>query len=220
VNPLIGTTELIIELFLRSATIIEDVARHCESTQSSALAYFFFDGKNGQTGSQTVGNLIRSLIRQLSSAYGGVPAVLTKLYHLCHDGSDQPPVKSLQDTLLLILEAFNDVYIVLDALDECAERKGVLEWIKEMTSWRRSKLHLLATSRKDEDIYKHLQSPDLNYVYIKQDLVSRDIERYIDSTLDRDDSFDQWGDEIKTKIKNTVLKSADGMYALFQCAKR
>ena len=128
-------------------------------------------------------------------------------------------MESLQATLLLILEAFNDVYIVLDALDECAERKGVLEWIKEMTSWRRSKLHLLATSRKDEDIYKHLQSPDLNYVYIKQDLVSRDIERYINNILYGEDSFGQWDDEMKANIKNTVLESASGMYARFQCAK-
>src|SRR6202035_5272350 len=127
-------------MIFHSATIIEDVARHCETNQSSAFAYFFFDGKDGQKGSQTVESLIRSLIRQFSTAYGGVPAILTKLYHSCHDGSAQPSVKSLQVTLLLILEAFNDVYIVLDALDECAERTAVLKWIKQTTtSWRKGK---------------------------------------------------------------------------------
>jgi hypothetical protein len=54
--------------------------------------------------------------------YGGVPAVLTKLYHSCHDGGAQPSAESLHATLLLILDDFNDVYIDLDALDECAER--------------------------------------------------------------------------------------------------
>jgi hypothetical protein len=191
------------------------VARHCETNQSSAFAYFFFDGKGGQKGLQTVGSLIRSLIRQFSTAYGGVPAVLAKLYHSCHDGGAQPSAESLHATLLLILEAFNDVYIVLDALDECAERKAILKWIKQTTSWRKSKLHLLATSRPEEDIAKHLRSLDPDHVYIKQDLVNRDIERYIDSILYDEDSFEQWGDEMKTNIKNTVLKSAEGMYALF-----
>jgi hypothetical protein len=191
------------------------MVRHCEANQSSAFAYFFFDGKNGQKGSQTVESLIRSLIRQFSSAYDPVPAVLTKLYHSCHRDGAQPSVKSLQATLLLILEAFNDVYIVLDALDECAERKDVLKWIKQMTSWRKSKLHLLATSRPEEEIAKHLRLLDPDHVNIKQYLVSRDIERYINSVLYDEDSFEQWGDEIKTKIKNTVLKSAGGMYALF-----
>jgi hypothetical protein len=196
------------------------VSRHCETNQSSAFAYFFFDGKDGQKGSQTVGSLIRSLIRQFSTAYGGVPTVLTKLYHSCHDGGAQPSVESLQATLLLILEAFNDVYIVLDALDECAERKDVLKWIKQMTSWRKNKLHLLATSRPEEEIAKDLRLLDPDHVNIKQDLVSRDIERYINSILYDEDLFGKWSDEISANIKNTVLESADGMYALFQCAKR
>src|ERR1700721_667844 len=196
------------------------MARHCETNQSSAFAYFFFDGKNGQKGSQTVKGLIRSLIRQFSTAYGGVPAVLTKLYHSCHDGGAKPSVESLQTTLLLILEAFNDAYIVLDALDECAERTAVLKWIKQTTGWRKSKLHLLATSRPEEEIAKHLQLLDPDHVNINQDLVSRDIERYINSILYDEDSFEQWSDEINANIKNTVLKSAEGMYVLLKCAKR
>jgi hypothetical protein len=206
-------------MIFHSATIIEDVARHCETNQSSAFAYFFFDGKDGQKGSQTVDSLIRSLIRQFSTAYGGVPAVLTKLYHSCHDGDVQPSIDSLQATLLLILEAFNDVYIILDALDECAERKAVLKWIKQTTSWRKSKLHLLATSRPEEAIAKDLRLLDPDHIDIKQDLVSRDIERYINSILYDEDSFGQWGDEMKANIKNTVLDNARGMYAHFQFAK-
>jgi len=196
------------------------VARHCETNGSSAFAYFFFDGKDGQKGSQTVESLIRSLIRQFSTAYGGVPAVLTKLYHSCHDGGAQPSVESLQATLLLILEAFSDVYIILDALDECAERKDVLKWIKQTTFWRKRKLHLLATSRPEEEIAKHLRLLDPDYVYIKQDLVSRDIERYINNILYDEGSFEQWEDEMKANIKNTVLEGAKGMYAFSKCAKR
>jgi hypothetical protein len=203
-----------------SASIIKDVARRCETNPSSAFAYFFFDGRDGQKESQTVGSLLRSLIRQFSTPYGGVPSVLTKLYHSFHSGGAQPSVESLETTLLLILEAFDDVFIVLDALDECTERKDVLKWIKQTTSWRQGKLHLLATSRLEEDIAKHLRLLDPNYVYIKQDLVGRDIERYIITILDGEDTFEHWGNEIKAIIKNTVLKSAGGMYALFYCSKQ
>jgi hypothetical protein len=196
------------------------VARHCETNPSSALAYFFFDGRDGQKESQTVGGLIRSLIRQFSATYGGVPTVLTKLYHSCHDGGSQPSVQSLQSVLLTILEAFDDVYIVLDALDECTERKDLLKWIKQMTSWKRSKLHLLTTSRPEEDIAKHLRLLDPDHVYIKQDLVTHDIEMYIDCILDGEDSFEQWGDKTKAIIKNTLLENAGGMYVLFLHAKR
>ena len=141
--------------------------------------------------------------------------MLTKLYHSCHGGGSPPSVESLRATLLLILEAFDDVFIVLDALDECAKRNDVLKWIKEMTSWRKGKLHLLATSRPEEDIAQHLRLLDSDHVYIKQDLITRDVERYIDCILDSEDTFDRWNNEIKENIKSKLLESADGMFVLF-----
>jgi hypothetical protein len=195
------------------------VARHCKSNPSSAFAYFFFDGRDGQKCLQRVDSLIRSLIEQFAAPYEGIPVTLANLYQSCHNGRSQPSVESLQSILFTILEAFGDVYIVLDALDECTERKDLLKWIKQMTSWKRSKLHLLTTSRPEEDIAKHLRLLDPDYVYIKQNLVTHDIEMYIDCILDGDDSFEQWGDKIKAIIKNTLLENAGGMYALFLHAK-
>jgi hypothetical protein len=191
------------------------VARHCETNRSSAFAYFFFDGRDGQKEAQTVGSLIRSLIAQFAATYGGIPATLAKLYQSCHDGRSQPSVQSLQFVLLTILESFDDIYIVLDALDECTERKDLLIWIKEMTSWRKGKLHLLATSRLEEDIAKYLRLLDPNHVYIKQGLITGDIKRYVDYILDSEDAFDRWDDEIKAKIKSKLLESAEGMFVLF-----
>jgi len=193
------------------------VARHCETNPSSALAYFFFDGRDGQKELQTVGSLVRSLIRQFSATYGGVPTVLTKLYHSCHDGGSQPSVQSLQSALITILESFDDIYIVLDALDECTERKDLLKWIQQMTSWKGSMLHLSTTSRPEEDIARHLRLLDPDYVYIKQDLVSRDIARYIDSVLEMED---RWSDEIKEIIKSMLLESAGGMYVQLDASIR
>jgi ankyrin repeat domain-containing protein 50 len=134
---------------------------------------------------------------------------LAELFHSCHDGGSQPTSKSLQDTLILILEAFGDVYIVFDALDECAERKDLLKWITEMASWRKGKLHLLVTSRPEEDIAKRLRSLDPYHVRMEPNLVTRDVARYIDSILEVDD---QWNDEVKAVIKRTLLETAGGMY--------
>jgi hypothetical protein len=191
------------------------VARHCEANSSSAFAYFFFDGRDGQRGLQLVDSLNRSLIAQFAAPYGGVPATLAKLYQSCHDGRSQPSVQSLQSVLFAILESFDDIYIVLDALDECTERKDLLKWIKQITSWKRRKLHLLTTSRPEEDIAKHLRLLDPDYVDIKQDLVTHDVKRYINSILDSEDAFDRWNDEIKANIKNKLLENAGGMFVLF-----
>jgi ankyrin repeat domain-containing protein 50 len=196
------------------------VSRHCEINLSSAFAYFFFDGRDGQKESQTVGSLIRSLIAQFAASYGGIPATLAKLYQSCHDGRSQPSVQSLQSILFTILESFDDVYIILDALDECAKRNDVLKWIEEMTSWRKGKLHLLVTGRPEEDIAKRLRLLNSVNVYIKQDLITRDVKKYIDCILDDDVAFDRWSNKIKANIKNKLLESAGGMFVLFQLTKR
>jgi hypothetical protein len=192
-----------------SASIIEDLVLLCDPNPRMACAYFFFDGRDGQKELQTVGSLIRSLIRQFSTPYGGLPATLTKLFHSCHDGGSQPTVKSLQATLILILEAFDDVYIVLDALDECAERKDLLKWITEMICLRKDKLHLLVTSRPEEVIAMHLLSLNPVHVCMEPGLVKNDITRYIDSILDENN---QWSNDAKATIKSTLMERAGGMY--------
>ena len=77
-------------------------------------------------GNQIVESLIRSLTRQIICRLWWCPTVLTKYYHSCHDGGFQPSVESLHAIFFLILEAFDDVFVILDALDECAERKELL----------------------------------------------------------------------------------------------
>jgi hypothetical protein len=192
-----------------SASIIEDLVLSCKLNPSTACAYFFFDGRDGQKELQSVGSLIRSLIRQFSASYEGLPAVLAELFRSCHNGGSQPTSKALQDVLIVILEAFGDVYIVLDALDECAERKDLLKWVTAMASWRKGKLHLLATSRPEEDIAKQLRSLAPYHVRMEPDLVMSDVTRYIDSILQAED---RWNDEIKSIIKSTLLENAGGMY--------
>jgi DNA-binding ferritin-like protein (Dps family) len=188
------------------------VARRCETDPSSASAYFFFDGRDGQKNLQQVDSLIRSLIEQFAARYKSIPTTLAKLYETCHNGRSQPSVESLQSTLFTILEAFNDVYIVLDALDECTERKELLKWIKHMTTWKKGKLHLLGTSRPVEDIAKYLRSLDPDHVRMMENIITYDIEKYIDSILHQDDAFERWDSQVKATIKNKLLENASGMY--------
>jgi hypothetical protein len=124
-------------------------------------------------------------------------------------------VKSLQSTLCLILDRFNDAFIVLDSLDECAERKELLKWIKEMTSWKHGKLHLLATSRLEEDIAKQLRQLEPLRVCLKPELVTPDIEKYVNSIIQTEEAFKRWNERDKANIRNKLLGRADGMYACF-----
>src|SRR5215471_2646841 len=103
-----------------SSTIIEDVKSHCLSDSTLGFAYFYFDFNDGEK--QRHENLIRSLITQLSAKSAKVPEALQALYSLSEGGQHQPSKDGLVTTLQSILGDFPKTYIILDALDECADR--------------------------------------------------------------------------------------------------
>src|ERR1700761_6939256 len=105
--------------FFHSSAIIHNILQRF----NSATAYFFFDGRDSQKDFQLHDKLIRSLIWQFSlKCDGGVPKVLANLYACCGNGHQEPTLDDLQITLQKILDGFHSTFIILDALDECAER--------------------------------------------------------------------------------------------------
>jgi hypothetical protein len=64
---------------------------------------------------------------------------------LCQSTRASPP-----NVLRDLIHRLTDVYVVLDALDECVERHEVLRDIRDIVGWRTGKLHLLVTSRRED----------------------------------------------------------------------
>src|ERR1700730_3562492 len=127
-----------------SSTVIEDVRALCEADPSSSLAYFYFTDRS------ELEDLIRSVISQLSA--NATPAALAKLYDRYQQNRQHPPMKDLVASIPPILEGFGHVYLIFDALDECPKRWELLRWLEGIISARLDGVHLLVTSRWEEDI--------------------------------------------------------------------
>ncbi|KZP06500.1 hypothetical protein FIBSPDRAFT_1053521, partial [Athelia psychrophila] len=193
------------------AAAIAIIEMHCKyhtGPSASAYAYFFFDSRSGENDLSSHDGLIRSLILQLTEQGGKLPAFMPK----------NPSLVNLQDALLRIVDGFfSDVYIIIDALDECsaAQRPKLLAWIKNISHWGGNKLHILLSSRQERDIEDHLLSKvrDLDAVYFAHHLsnVSNDIGAFVDQQiLDIPD----WDEDTRKLIKGVLMKRADGMFRL------
>ena len=196
-----------------SSTIIEDISQYCDGSEQLAYGYFFFDGRDSQKGLQRYEDLLRSLIWQFSTRSHEVPPALYELYEQCNSGIQQPTLEALRSTFPLVLAGFQNVYLILDALDECADQIKLLNWIKEMAGWNVGKLHFLATSRQERDIEVRLQALSPISVCLEGDAVHLDIETYLDRMLQDDDEAMAWNrDEyIREHVKTSLLKGAHGM---------
>jgi hypothetical protein len=96
----------------------------------------------------------------------------------------------------------------MDALDECTDGSELLDWIKEITSWKAGRLHILATSREDVDIKIGLMKLSPASICLGGDSVNADIATYLDSKLLPDPARKTWRDYADTR--NEVL--TDGQF--------
>lgn len=119
------------------------------------------------------------------------------------------------NTLHPMMASLGDTYIILDALDECAEREELLMDLKEIISWEDVNLHVLATSRREPDIEHGMKtwSNSRNWINIQSTLVDADIRTYIHDRLQVDRKLRRWQTkrEMQLEIENTLMQKADGM---------
>jgi hypothetical protein len=83
------------------------------------MAYFYFDFRD--TGKQSRGDLLRSLLIQLSAQSDPYCDILSQLYDECGKGTRQPSDGALMRCLkeMLTLPDQCPIYLIMDALDEC-----------------------------------------------------------------------------------------------------
>jgi hypothetical protein len=175
--------------------------------------YFYFDFNDPEK--QLHDRMIRSLITQLSAQSGGISKPLESLFSYCMNGERQPVTHSLLTTLRQMVEEFSETFIILDALDECVERKELLADIKEIAKWKLGKLHILVTSRKERDIERSLGSliNDQGEVHIQNTMVNDDIRAYVRKRLEADEELERWRSkqEVQDEIETKLMGKANGM---------
>lgn len=196
-----------------SSAVIQNTVKYCQSRTDSVVLYFYFDFNS--VDKQQHENLIRSLITQLSSHFASTPKALGFLYSSCKNGESQPGYDSLLATLCQMMAELEEIYVVIDALDECLERQELLATIQDLTSWKDANLHVLTTSRREKDIEESMESLNVNHgrICIGRMLVSNDIRAYVRGRLQHDPSLERWQKQpkVQQEIEDTLMEKADGM---------
>ncbi|KZP04521.1 hypothetical protein FIBSPDRAFT_398294 [Athelia psychrophila] len=194
------------------ASVIKAIIDFCDSKASTGYAYFFFDGTSAEAAHLVHDKLVRSIIMQLAHRCDGIPAALAEMYRKYDKGSRQPPSEILAATLDDILDCFDDVYIVIDSLDECSERKDLLEWIQSISSRASGKLHMVVSSRPEPEIMQGLRAlSQLEDIRISGHEIESDIHSYLNTRLSQHDAA-KWTNTQKDMIGEALLDGADGMF--------
>ncbi|KAH8598616.1 ankyrin repeat-containing domain protein [Bisporella sp. PMI_857] len=200
-----------------TSTVIEDLQANQKC--SPALLYFYFDFADAQK--LSFENTVCSFIEQLYFKCEGARKHLETVYHSCENGRRQPSMDSLRKTFANMIYEAGEVWVVLDALDECRSRKELLSWIKDCFQSSQAKVHLLATSRPEQDIKSAVEryASDEEIIAIRGDLIKGDIRSYVESRVREHEGLSRWQQrpDIQGEIEATLLERANGMFRWVSC---
>lgn len=190
------------------ATIVEDTMK-LKDTSKTAVAYFYFDFNDKQK--QDFGKCLCSLISQLSMQLAQAPGSLLDVYGQCQNGQHQASPEQLAAVLLQICRSFEDIYLILDALDECPDREDLLEWIASLTTTYSTSLRIVVLSRKERDIDDALRGVPGRKLTIEDAKVDDDIRVYVKARLASDLKHKKWDETLQKLIEQVLMEKANGM---------
>jgi Cdc6-like AAA superfamily ATPase len=197
-----------------AASVIEEAIK--ASSPNRAVAYFYCDYKDVRT--QDPVNILGSLATQLSRQSEACFAVLHKHYLECHS-EDKTSLKmdlsALGRRIHQMTSTFEDVSIIVDALDECDKNTAkVVASLVGLGSDNNGNTRTLFLSRSEHEIRQLLQE---QYRHIEVAADSEDLRLYVTSEIESRtkkvgrEQLRVRSRELKQHIMETLVTRADGM---------
>jgi hypothetical protein len=192
-----------------SSTAIQYTFRHRRSNPRIGIAFFYFSFSDAAK--QDAAGMLRTLLLQLSNQLMDGHIALNRLYSN-HIGG-QPPLPALMESLRQVVNSFQDVYILVDALDESPrhkKRETVLDTLRDLRGWSVHGLHILVTSRDELDIRERLDTSNDEEIPMQNTEVDKDIADFVSQHLRQDWKMQKWS-VYHDKIEQALVDRAKGV---------
>ena len=181
----------------------------CRTTGSDNIgaAYLFCNYK--AQADQSAPSLFAALLKQLVQSQPDIAAPVTHLYNHHSRQKSRPSLKEIFEALQSVCSNYGVVYIVVDALDECADIDGarglLIDKLHELQA--RADIRLLFTSRSIPEVTQKFQSNPTLEVRASE----VDVRHFVSGQMPRLPKCIQRDEELKQAIQNKIVEAVGGM---------
>jgi hypothetical protein len=193
-----------------TSIVIDHLSTKFLTNQNVGIAYLYCNFRGCPGGQkQTAENLLASLLKQLIQGQPSIPDEVETLYNRHKDKGTGLSFDEISRTLQSVAVICSQVFIVIDALDECQAANGCrTKFLTEIFNLQaKSEIHLFATSRFIPEITEKFRGSISLEIRASND----DIGRYLEANMEHNLAF-KWSQELQNEIKVRISEAVDGMY--------
>ncbi|OCL11473.1 hypothetical protein AOQ84DRAFT_386815, partial [Glonium stellatum] len=197
-----------------TSKVIDHVQDSLQSSPNHEGFAYFYCNRNEEERREPL-SVLRSYVRQLSTATRNPGDIRKRLRDLCRDARLKGSVLSLgmcKQQLLESVNLYQKTTLVLDALDECEphSRRELIETIEFVLSRSERPLKVFISSRPDGDIRdRFLSRPN---VEIQATHNQGDIEKFVSQEIVKHRRWKKISLSLQERIVKTLLDRSDGMF--------
>ena len=181
----------------------------CRTAQCDniGVAYLFCNHK--AQADQSAPSLLAALLKQLVQSWPDIAAPVMHIYNHHSKRRSRPYLDEIFGALQSVCSNHATVYIIVDALDECADRDGarsrLIDKLLELRT--RTDVRLMCTSRFIPEIMqKFCSTPTL-----KVRASEEDVRRFIAGQISCLPNCIRRDEELKRAVHNKIVEAVDGM---------
>jgi ankyrin repeat domain-containing protein 50 len=182
-----------------------------------AFAYFKYDSPDSQKPSRVVSTFIKQLCWKREQ----IPQRLLDFYRTHDRDVRTPAFDKYKDSFLLLAKSFDQIFLVIDALDECKQdeqdqitnREQIMDFIFDLTDTLPC-AKVFVTSRREADIKNAFARHKAPTIEIETRNVVEDINAYIHDRVEdlvRAGKLRLRKPTLKKMIIETLVTKAEGM---------
>jgi Cdc6-like AAA superfamily ATPase len=192
-----------------TSIVVEELSTRFQDDSSIAVTYIYCNFK--RQNEQTLEELLASILKQLAQGRPSLPDSVKALHERCKSKKTRPSVDEISAVIQTVVAEYSQVFILVDALDECRARGGCRAQLllKLFDLQVRCEINFFATSRHIPDIIEKFKQHPLLEIRANE----QDVGRYIDGYISNLPSFVENSPGLHREIKTEIVKAVDGMYA-------
>ncbi|KAF4956485.1 hypothetical protein FSARC_11555 [Fusarium sarcochroum] len=193
-----------------TSLVIDELYTRRQKDPSIGFAYLYCDFRRQDE--QDIISLLASLLKQLSQTQDPLPEEVQHLYAEYKNRQKRPSPSELVEALKKAIGRHSQVYIIVDALDECPVAEGCrTRLLSEIFKLQEEAgISIFCTSRPIPEIVGSFQGATSVAIRARDE----DLHQYLAGNLDRLPSFVLSNAGLQKEIKDTISKIANGMFLL------